>query len=261
MDLNVINMYNRMKICFITTIIADSFENGDVPEIFDKNSNHDYYLFTNLPEKNYINTSWDIIKLNNNEDFFKNIESNIIKSRFIKFMGWKYLYMNMKKKYDMIVYCDATFYPKNKKEAWEEIYELVKEYGIVQKMKYPERTAYTECVKIYKKKKDSQKRSKQMLNFLKVEKLPEKRYITENCYFAYDPTNKQLKEAFEFFWELYQKNITHRDQPLWDYVKWKKNINPYIGTKFFSSVRSTCLFGKLSDLNIGFSGHTYINQE
>ena len=37
MDLNVINMYNHMKICFITTIITDSFEYGDVPEIFDKN--------------------------------------------------------------------------------------------------------------------------------------------------------------------------------------------------------------------------------
>tara|TARA_B100001175_G_scaffold76197_1_gene63657 strand:- start:9153 stop:9917 length:765 start_codon:yes stop_codon:yes gene_type:complete len=254
-------MYNPMKYCFITTIIADSFESGDNPQIFDRNPEHDYYLFTNLPENTYQNTSWDIITLNENENCLKGIESNVIKSRFMKFMGWKYIIQNMKKKYDMIVYCDATFYPKNKKKDWEEVYKVVKEYGIVQKLKVPERNAYTECVKIYKKKKDTQKRSKQMLNFLKEENIPEKRYITENCYFAYDPTNKQLKEAFEFFWKLYKKNITHRDQPLWDYVKWKKDINPYIKSKFFSSVRSTSLFGKLSDLNIGFSGHTYINQE
>jgi len=250
-------MYNPMKYCFITTIIADSFESGDNPQIFDRNPEHDYYLFTNLPENTYQNTSWDIITLNENENCFKGIESNVIKSRFMKFMGWKYIIQNMKKEYDMIVYCDATFFPKNKIEGWTKIYELVQEHSIVQKLKLPERDAYRECIKIYKKRKDSRKRSKDMIYFLKNNNLPEKRYITENCYFAYDPKNEKLKGAFEFFWKLYKENITHRDQPLWDYVKWKKDVNPYIAKKLFSDVRALSLFGKLSDLNIGFSGHTY----
>ena len=211
-----------MKVCFITSIIADDKESGDRIKNFPKNPNHDYFLFTNLNEKEYDTPSGSWTPITIKSEVLEGLKSNVYKSRYVKFLGWKYLKNHLKKEYDMIVYCDATFFPKNKIEGWTKIYELVQEHSIVQKLKLPERDAYRECIKIYKKRKDSRKRSKDMIYFLKNNNLPEKRYITENCYFAYDPKNEKLKGAFEFFWKLYKENITHRDQPLWDYVKWKK---------------------------------------
>ena len=37
-----------MKICFITSLFANSYSEADKPVKFNKNSNYDYYLFTNL---------------------------------------------------------------------------------------------------------------------------------------------------------------------------------------------------------------------
>ena len=100
-----------MKICFISSLFSDDYTKCDKPQKFKKYDNCDYFLFTNI-KKEYFSTSWEIINIDDNNPIFKGIQNNIIKSRYPKFMGWKYLKDNLKKNYDVIFYCDCILYPR-----------------------------------------------------------------------------------------------------------------------------------------------------
>ena len=120
----------------------------------------------------------------------------------------------------MIVYCDATFFPKNKIEGWTKIYELVQEHSIVQKLKLPERDAYRECIKIYKKRKDSRKRSKDMIYFLKnVRNLHDTEKAKELFYEILDQEQKN-----EIPKDVYEKAKTDFDKRYKE-VDWNKYHN------------------------------------
>ena len=62
-----------MNVCFITSLFADSYDNADKPEIFEKMDNYDYFLFTNLPRENF-KTSWEVIEI---DYMFDNTDSMI----------------------------------------------------------------------------------------------------------------------------------------------------------------------------------------
>ena len=234
-----------MKICFITSLFADSYAKGDKPKPFKKIDNCDYYLFTNL-DPEVFNTSWEIINV---KDTFKNtgIESNIIKSRYPKFMGWKLIKDLLNKEYDIIFYCDAMRSP-NCDIDWENYARQIKEHtdGIIQKP-HP-RDAYNECKAIVDYRKDSRERIDKTIAFLKEKNFKQKYPMYENTAFGYDPNNKKLTDTFLDFWNEYSTyNTSHRDQPLWSYFQFKHNIKPL---KF-------CFKGFPHNSIKGFNKHKY----
>ena len=132
-----------MKICFLTTIIGVENEPYEYPSEFKKTfGDYDFLLFTNI--QTLRSDVWDVIYLDNDflnsqikidyEDGIKQKKiNNIYKSRYVKFMGWKYIKDVLKKDYDVIYYCDANHYP-NKKTNWENISNeiIISENGLLQ---------------------------------------------------------------------------------------------------------------------------------
>ena len=234
-----------MKICFISSLFADSYDKGDKPKPFKKIDKYDYYLFTNL-DPEVFNTSWEIINV---KDTFKNtgIESKIIKSRYPKFMGWKLIKDLLNKEYDVIFYCDAIMNP-NCDNDWENYARQIKEHsdGIIQK---PHRNdSYRECNAIVYHRKDSRERMDKTIAFLKEKNFPHNYPMYENGAFGYDPNNKKLTDTFLDFWNEYSTyNTSHRDQPLWSYFQFKHNIIPL---KF-------CFKQFPRNTGNGFGGHRY----
>jgi hypothetical protein len=226
-----------MKICFVTTTIGIEGEAYEISDNFKpfNSDNYDFLLFTNM--KSVTATSWEVIYL---EDSYLNEKNkvnyqgndlnilkinNIYKSRFIKFMAWSYL----KKKYDIIFYCDANHYP-NSNIDWDSYGKLIKknESGILQHLHLKRRNVYQECdaaVRFGREKKENMDRLKLFLlkNNTSLNK------ITENTVFGYDPLNSKITTAFTKFWEVYTAiKITFRDQSLWELVKQKHQIKPLL---------------------------------
>ena len=105
------------------------------------------------------------------------------------------------------------------------------------------------CRKIVSCKKDTKQRMDNMKKFLEDNEMPHGLLMTSNNVFAYDPNNSRITEAFEYFWNIYLTDITHRDQPLWSYVLWKKNVKPHIEELKKNMQRCGCT---------GFRGHRYV---
>jgi hypothetical protein len=247
-----------MKICFITSLFSNSYEEADKPITFEKLNKYDYYLFTNL-DKNNFNTSWDIIQINNLDEINK-CNSFITKSRYIKFLGWKYIKEILKKKYDTIFYCDSTYEPKININ-WEDYSNKIinSKSGIFQTLH--KRNIKDELIKIITSEKDTYNKIDVTKNFLIKNKMPYNYRITENTAFGYDPNNKKLIEYFNHFWELYSKEtLTHRDQIIWGFICWKYNIYPIIYKKNEKDLKKRRIHNYLFKYNknsVGFNEHTY----
>ena len=225
-----------MKICFITTLIGKNTENIDKIGNFENfnNENYDFLIFTNL--KDIKHNSWKVIYLEDEflDEKINNKEKNdsrdyfIYKSRFIKFMGWKYIKENLKKDYDVIFYCDGILSP-NKNIDWESFGNKIKnsESGLLQKKHPSNSTPYSECDAIFRCKKETLDKCRNMIIYLHKKKVPKDYIITENTSFGFDPSNNKITEAFTEFWKTYiRKKITYRDQPLWGYISYKFKLNP-----------------------------------
>ena len=245
------NKIRFKKICFITSLFGKSYAEVDKPSNFDDwlLPGCDYYLFTNLDEKLF-NGSWKVVNIDNIFNDM-NISSNIIKSRYPKFMGWKSLKDIVKKEYDVIVYCDGLMRPVGKPEVWQEYANTILNHpsGLMQKLH--KRDAYKECDEIVKVKKDTPERMKKIKEFLKKKGYPKNIKMCENTAFGYDPNNIKLTETFTDFWNEYSTyNTSHRDQPLWGYFQYKHDIKPYINKEFFTRFKRESL--------LGFNNHRYV---
>lgn len=237
-----------MKICFITSLFADSYAKSDKPKPFKKIDKYDYYLFTNL-DPEVFNTSWEIINV---KDTFKNtgIESNIIKSRYPKFMGWKLIKDLLNKEYDVIFYTDVVTKPKCDFN-WEEWALQIQEHpdGIAQHRH--RRDAYDECGAIVIHRKDTRERMDKTIAFLKEKKFQHNYPMYTNTSFGYNPNNKKITDALLDFWNEYSTyNTSHRDQPLWSYFQFKHNIKPL---KFFETLKGFPVW----TAQYGFGDHRY----
>ena len=242
----------KYRICFITSLIGDSSKEVDKPSKFLKLKQYDYFLFTNLPE-NMIRSSWNVINISDVLDK-SGITSNVIKSRYAKFMGWHYIKNVLKKKYDAIFYCDGLYNPIVTK-PWQKFAKIIEENesGIIQQPHI--RNAYKECDAIVKFNKDSTENAKNLKVFLEEHNLPTTHEMMENTAFGYDPNNTKITNAFQEFWDIYTTyGICHRDQPLWSYVSWKHNIKPHkmVLTKILNHHKVFERKGKK-----GFNGHSY----
>jgi len=243
-----------MRLCFITSIFAKSYKEADTPRLFRKNPNYDYFLFTNI-DKKYFRTSWEIINMDvSGVTDLSGVTSNIITSRYPKFMGWKYIKTILKISYDVIFYCDGIYSPKM--GGWDEIAKkiLKHESGILQQVH--KLNCYEDCDAILGYHKDTRARVDNMKQFLHNEKLPKDHKMMENTVFGYDPSNTKITNAFTDFWETYHKNqLTHRDQPLWGYFSWKHNIKPLLISPKPKALKGAC-FSRTGIM--GYRGHRYV---
>jgi len=221
-----------MKICFITTYIGPK-KLLDISNNFSKNNNYDYLCFTNLNKEEIINNSWEIIQIKLEE--FKYIENNIKISRYFKFNVIDYL-VKINRKYDFIFYCDSHLYPI-KNIDWLLIANETKnkKFSIIQYLHKPQFNINFDFKKILVNKKETvdniEKTKKFLKNINKDINFDSKPYF-ENTVFGYDPNNKEVINFMKEFWDYYKKSPTYRDQPLWNFLYLKNNINPYIDKLF-----------------------------
>lgn len=227
-----------MNICFLTTIISSSEYKTDMPGSFNPFNNYDFFLFTNLPVENFKGKKgWEIIDIDNSllnkyinkqDEDIEQLRINIYKSRYIKFMGWKYLKDVLNKNYDVIFYCDSCYTP-NSKINWNYYAELIinNESGIIQKLHDKNHGPISECKNICRSKKDTQQRMNKLIKYLKDNHCNDSFKISENTTFGYNPNNKKIINALSDFWKIYTEiKISHRDQPLWGFISQKHNIQP-----------------------------------
>lgn len=214
-----------MKIVFITSL----FGNGDNPAKFQRIDGFDYFLFSDREQKTF-DTSWDVHNISSNPNI-SNINCNIRKSRYAKFMGWELL-DSIGINYDCIYYCDAHWSPRpnidwlNTSNSF-----LSSSYPFLQ-LTHPEchdkGIAY-ECEIIPVHFKDSESNMAKTLNFFQNNfpeiSLSAKQYF-ENTIFGYYP-NDLVKKVIKDFWQIYTKSdITFRDQPTWNLMLLKHGVKP-----------------------------------
>jgi hypothetical protein len=247
---------NNLKICFVKSLFGNSYSEVDKITNVEKISDCDYYLFTNLDVNNFKHLNWNVINI---DYLFKdtNIKSNIIKSRYAKFMAWKIFKNNLKKNYDIIYYCDAYLNP-GFTIKWDLISETIinSNSGIAQKNHL--NNAYRECDFIVECRKDNKTRTIKTKQFLKKNNHPKNKIIKANTYFGYTPHNKKLTDMCEDFWNEYSTyNTSHRDQPLWAYFLNKHSIDPLNLKKLKTSKDNNGYWPFKETGRMGFNGHTY----
>ena len=228
-----------MKICFTTALFGDP-KTLDTPPKFERNPNHDYFLFTDIDEEHF-DTSWDVINIKDNPNI-SNLSSNTRKSRYPKFMSWELL-ESMGKNYDVVFYCDAWVIPNtniaNATHSWNKItsdimnentfpflqknhqWKIVREGGILSELK-----------KIREANRESSENIKKTINFFEnydsTINLQYPQYF-ENTAFGYAFNSKTIRDFTRKFWEVYTtEDISIRDQPLWNFLLLKYNYIPLL---------------------------------
>lgn len=238
------------KICFVTSLYSDQ-NNFDTPGSFEKDPRYDYFLFTNIDG---IKSDWEVINTSNVKEI-QNIRCNIRKSRYAKFLSWDIL-EKMGKSYDYIVYCDAYITPKL--TDWEKQLKNIDNlrFGFTQR-EHPEKFVRNkgivqECNLIVRCGKDSLESIQKTLKFFEEEyqgvPLDYPQYY-ENTVFAYKFDCKTFRDLSSEFWEVYtKKDITYRDQPLWNLLLLKNNLKPVVNNEFKSNFREN---------GVMHNGHVY----
>ena len=219
-----------LKIAFITCIFGSL--NKSIPGPFKKFKKFDYFLFTDN-KKHEFKSSWTVINLSGNFKI-KNLKCPIRKSRYAKFLGWELL--NSKStKYDYIFYCDCHWSP-NHEADFECLVSVLNEnkFTLCQDLhvnKDIQRGGIiTECEFIIKCYKDSKYNIKKTIDFIK-ERFPETKLnyplYYQNTILGYNPNDSIYQNLSSEFWEIYTtKDITYRDQPLWNSMLQNKNLIP-----------------------------------
>ena len=220
---------DNLKICFVTSLYENYYKKTiDKLTKFEINEKYDYIAFTNLDAENF-DTSWTIInydKISSNYIF-----PNIIKSRYPKFMSWKIM-EELNLKYDVIIYCDAHIVPK-KNIDWMNLAKKVISSESGYMTSQHQRNYHEELDKIVAYGKDTKKNSNKLLKFFTDNGLPKEALMLQNYTFMYNPKNTKITNAFEYLWNIYKTgDYGHRDQPLWSYVVYKKNIKPILNISF-----------------------------
>lgn len=210
------------KILFVTA----NFGINDRIPICKRFGKHDFIMFTDNAKK-YENSIWSIKEFDQNFHDDEKI-NNILKNRYVKFQLHHIIDISQ---YALIVYCDGYMFPK-KSEVWLKYSNFAKKNGIVQQLH--KRNIYDECEAIYNCKKDTKENMEKLKNYFKSLNIPSSIKMYENTAFCYNPSNENVKNVMNDFWNLYTSlNITYRDQPLWAYMMYKNNMNPHIVKKLF----------------------------
>ena len=212
------------KICFLTSLVVSDEYEPDIPGKIDKMSNCDYKLFTNNKSKIKYDGGWDVIELDFSE--LSNSSNKVILSRIVKFQPWK---IKEVKDYDILIYCDAYWTPINIPYLWNNILtELINSNsGIIQSKNPYRNCAYDECIELNNCYKHSTICGNKTIKFLEENNLPKNFGLWRNTFLIYLLENKNVKNLFNKFWEIYKDNkYTHRDQPLYSLASFLTNIKP-----------------------------------
>jgi len=213
-----------MKIVFITSLFGTG--RGNLPGRFKRIDGHDYFLFSDQEQEDF-DTDWDVYNISDNPKL-SNINGNIRKSRYAKFMGWELL-DSMGVYYDCIYYCDVHWSPRADVD-WTHVSNtfISEPYPFLQ-TKHHVCHKYGisfECSLILSNGRDSKDNIAKTLLFF-VTKFPEISLAAgqyfENTMFGYFP-NPEVKKITRDFWRIYNEyDITYRDQPLWNLLllQWK----------------------------------------
>ena len=219
------------KICFVSTYIGNkNFMEGN--NNFKKNPNYDYLFFTNLDKSYYNDSSWKIVQVNINDiEPIKNIISNVKISRYFKFKVNDYITKYLGKKYDYIFYCDCWLYPKYNVN-WDILCAKINKskFGMIQ-YKHPvaKKGIAGDLKQIIKMKKDTVSNINKTKIFLK--KISKKVDLSkpvyfENAIFGFSTKKNNVINFLEEYWKYYLNCPTYRDQPLWNFLLLKNNLQP-----------------------------------
>ena len=231
------------KICFVKSIYGDKLEDIDIPFKNEINEKYDYFIFTNQEKiSEVIDTNWKIIVLK------LNFKTQIINSRYIKFMVHEY-FKEHKMFYNLIIYCDAIYHPKL------DFDKLIFEENKLKLIQWNHpRNINEELNQIIKYRKDTIER----INFLRNNLL--KDFLDKPCFqngfLIYNPNDNELIYLFNKFWELFKKNYTNRDQPIWSYILHKNNKVQNLFCHENISIET--FFIKSG--NKGFNNHKYVEK-
>lgn len=217
---------NFVKIAFITSLFG---KRGNNPARFPLVDGCDYFLFSDRDQKDF-DTNWDVYNISNHPNI-SNLNCNVRKSRYAKFMGWELL-DSMGADYDCIYYCDVHWNPKHDSD-WEVISNsfIDKPYPFLQLIHAHScnHGIANECQLIIDCRRDSKDNITKTLDFFKNEfpeiSLSAKQYF-ENTMFGYFP-NDLVKTITKDFWKIYtESDITFRDQPTWNLCLLKHGVTP-----------------------------------
>lgn len=218
-------MINRTKIAFITSLFG---EHGNTPGKFQCVDGYDYFLFSDRDQKDF-DTNWDVYNISNNPNI-SNLNCNVRKSRYAKFMGWELLdFMGIE--YDAIFYCDAHYSP-NPQSDWHKIAESMQgEHFPLIQGNYDSMTNRKECELIVRFRRDSLANISKTISFFKKQyphvNLSKPPYY-KNTALAY-LSNDLVKSLTSSFWKNYiTRDVTFRDQPLWNVLLSDRNLTPMI---------------------------------
>ena len=215
-----------MKIAFITSLFG---KRGNNPARFQRIDGCDYFLFSDRDQKDF-DTDWDVHNISNNPNI-SNLNCNVRKSRYAKFMGWELL-DSMGVDYDCIYYCDVHWNPKCNVD-WVSISNtfISQSYPFLQLIHNFSRNhgIAHECQHIINCRRDSKDNIIKTILFFKKE-FPEislsARQYFENTMFGYSP-NDLVKKVTRDFWKIYtESDITFRDQPTWNLFLLKHKVIP-----------------------------------
>ena len=218
----------KYKICFVTSYFGNE-EYFELSNQFIKVEYADYYCFTNLGKIS--KQVWDIIKID--KSFLPDLH-NVKKSRYFKFLVWKYMMDKMKKEYDFIFYCDHYLHP-NYDVNWMKICHRLdqSELGFLQyehkRFKYGIEKDL-ECIAINNTEdEESLTKAKSYLQAINSSISLRSPQYFENTVFGMQTNMKKVKNFTRLFWQHYGKNYpSYRDQPLWNYLLLFKEIYPYV---------------------------------
>lgn len=239
-----------MKITFISSLFGNR---GNLPVEFDRIEGCDYFLFSDRGQSDF-NTSWDVYDIHDHPIVSK-LNCNIRKSRYPKFMGWELLdFMDIE--YDAIFYCDAHYSP-NPKSDWHKIAESMqgKHFPLIQDIhdsitNRVKGGIREECELIVGCRKDSLASISKTISFFKKQyphvNLSKPPYY-RNTVLAYF-SNDLVKSLTSSFWKNYTtKDITFRDQPLWNVLLSDRNLTPMIIKNFHQThFKHTGIYGNHS---------------
>jgi len=235
-----------LKIVFITSLFGDR---GNNPAKFKRVEGCDYFLFSDRSQESF-NTSWDVYNISNNSNI-SNLNCNIRKSRYAKFMGWELL-NSMSLNYDCVYYCDVHWSPDFNLD-WTKISQsfVSKEFPFAQDVhtdiNVQRLGIREECNLIIRHRRDSSHNINKTINFFEANfpsvNLNASQYF-ENTMFGYNPNSNKVKCITSEFWDIYTSNdITFREQVLWNLLLLKNNLIPMHHLNIRSLFKKTGVYG------------------
>ena len=241
-------MSKGISIAFITSVFG---YNGNDPKKFEKIKGAQYFLFTDRPESSF-DTDWEIINIAGILDIV-NLDCNVRKSRYCKFMGWSVLEA-MGGVFDYVYYCDVHLSP-NHHLNWPELSKYIShhDFPFIQDVhsdpEIRKKGIKQELKAIIKHERDTGEQVDKTTRYLE-KRLPDvdldSPKFFQNTVFGYEYQSKLVRFIFATFWGHYSKNdITFRDQPLWNAILKKYKLIPFHKIKLLNRFFvKTGLYGK-----------------